>query len=369
MFSKLFVPSLAAIAVRKDSFKHYLPQQDEHYHQLGLDYVHQTYELLTANDWKVEKLTNAGDTVSSVHREKYGKVYKLTCRIKYPPKPLCKDFFNEIESLHSWNHTVEESKKIKKINLYTDITYSISAPCAGGLIKSRDFINLRCCRLFNNGKLCDEHFELNQSEQHKLNKWCLNKNSLNINAKENPTMQTRSILGNYLSAVGMTSTPDNNRMDLIANSALDNSMIKRNMVYQNTKSSDQFNGFDIDKENQYDMESLSDSMQPQRGLNQACNQERVWIIASSSVDYDKLPLTSRYVRAHNHISAFVIREIKGNPSECIVEWIACVDFRGSIPRYAVDMAFTTKMPDFACALRKHAKTLYQKNLNSLAETD
>lgn len=48
---------------------------------MGLDCVRRTYDLLHVSDWKIEKVTKKGDTISSIHREKMGKIYKLTVRV------------------------------------------------------------------------------------------------------------------------------------------------------------------------------------------------------------------------------------------------------------------------------------------------
>lgn len=48
---------------------------------MGLDCLRKAYELLQVPDWKVEKVTKKGDTISSIHREKLGKIYKLTVGI------------------------------------------------------------------------------------------------------------------------------------------------------------------------------------------------------------------------------------------------------------------------------------------------
>ncbi|XP_059224798.1 steroidogenic acute regulatory protein-like [Stomoxys calcitrans] len=117
----------------------------------------------------------------------------------------------------------------------------------------------------------------------------------------------------------------------------------------------------LEKENPLEVETLCDfieSYEPEESTTQG----RVWIIASSSVDSDKVPATTKYIRGQNHISAYIIREIEENPNECIVEWIACVDFKGNIPRYVLDLAFTTKMVDFGIYLRKYVQRLYQKPL-------
>lgn len=45
---------------------------------MGIECVRKAYELLESGNWKVEKVTPKGDTISSTSREKLGKIYRLT---------------------------------------------------------------------------------------------------------------------------------------------------------------------------------------------------------------------------------------------------------------------------------------------------
>lgn len=45
---------------------------------MGLECVQRAYDLLEAKDWKQEKVTPAGDIISSTERKSLGKVFKLT---------------------------------------------------------------------------------------------------------------------------------------------------------------------------------------------------------------------------------------------------------------------------------------------------
>lgn len=79
-----------------------------------------------------------------------------------------------VNEMSQWNPTVIESRKlcvsllakkktdshlnsrfifIQTIDNHTDITYQVSAPAAGGLIKSRDFVSLRSCHTMKNGEI------------------------------------------------------------------------------------------------------------------------------------------------------------------------------------------------------------------------
>ncbi|XP_013114456.1 steroidogenic acute regulatory protein-like [Stomoxys calcitrans] len=138
---------------------------DEDYHRKALQCIYRTYGLLCDYDWRMEKITKRGETISSIYREGYGKIYKLTCSLQYPAQALCHDIFHNIEEVPTWNPTMLESKVIKKINSYTEIGQQ-ALRCGGGagLIQSRDFVNLCCWRLLVNGEMQEspidfEHFK------------------------------------------------------------------------------------------------------------------------------------------------------------------------------------------------------------------
>lgn len=45
---------------------------------MGMDCLRKAYEIIESSEWKVEKVTPKGDTIHSTHRDKIGKLYKLT---------------------------------------------------------------------------------------------------------------------------------------------------------------------------------------------------------------------------------------------------------------------------------------------------
>ncbi|XP_061387642.1 steroidogenic acute regulatory protein-like, partial [Musca vetustissima] len=134
MFTKLCLRGVAAILGAKT-----IHLEKDEYQQLGLDCVRQVYDLLLSEDWKLIKKTKECDTVSSLEDSRLGKVYKLR-------------IFND----------------------RSDITYHVSASHVGGLIKSRDFVNLRSSCLIEDGKLSNESLILNSEEQERLRIFCAN---------------------------------------------------------------------------------------------------------------------------------------------------------------------------------------------------
>ncbi|XP_073811698.1 steroidogenic acute regulatory protein-like [Musca autumnalis] len=138
--------------------------EEEEYHRQALECIRRTYGFLCDNDWKLEKVTRRGERISSIYREGYGKIYKLTCSLKYPAKALCREIYDNIEKVPTWNPTMLESKIIKKINSYTEIGVQALSSGSGGLIQNRDFVNLCCWRLLVNGEITDETSDVVENE-------------------------------------------------------------------------------------------------------------------------------------------------------------------------------------------------------------
>lgn len=112
------------------------------------------YELLESSAWKTEKVTSSNDIIYTAERS-LGKVYKLRAKVNYPSAKLLYELFYKIEDFPKWNPTLLESKILKKIDSNTDVAYSVSTSGGGGLVKSRDFVNLRCWKLMNDSRVIE----------------------------------------------------------------------------------------------------------------------------------------------------------------------------------------------------------------------
>lgn len=53
------------------------------------------------------------------------------------------EIFFRVNDFSKWSPLVKESYKIQTIDENTDICYQMSTPAAGGLVSSRDFVNIR----------------------------------------------------------------------------------------------------------------------------------------------------------------------------------------------------------------------------------
>ncbi|KAH1007910.1 hypothetical protein HUJ04_005083 [Dendroctonus ponderosae] len=76
-------------------------------------------------------------------------------QIDASPRYILDELYFRVANLPKWNPTVKESQKVQAIDEFTDITYQVSENGAGGIVSSRDFVNLRqWARIENAYVLC-----------------------------------------------------------------------------------------------------------------------------------------------------------------------------------------------------------------------
>uniref|UniRef100_A0A1A9VWE5 START domain-containing protein n=1 Tax=Glossina austeni TaxID=7395 RepID=A0A1A9VWE5_GLOAU len=334
-------------------------EQDEEYHQMGLDCVRKAYELLQCPDWKVEKVTKKGDTICSIHREKLGKIYKLTGRLKYSPKALCEELFYKIEGQPHWNPTMLESKIVKKINSYTDITYQATVGGGGGMIKSRDFVNLRCWRLFREGKICDDSIANAEesSDEEMQNGSC--------EGSVSTVSESEGYIATMPGSVGSCRTDHCLSVQAQRSEAFQS--LSRSLGAKDFTEVLRLDFDDpppLEEEFEDAKEHLDENLQIQQQTSTVVPKSsikgKVWISAAISVDYNKVPAISKYTRGENLVAGFAMHPVDGKSDACIFEWILCLDLKGYIPRYVLDTAYTTFMTDYMTHLRKYINELRQK---------
>lgn len=299
---------------------------------MGQECVRKSYELLECPDWKFEKQTSKGDKIYSSKREGLGKVYRLTGTVKYSGKALIYELFNKVEDVPKWNPTLLESKIIHKIDYFTDISYQASVGGGGGLVKSRDFVNLRCYRVVENGEIWSD-----QSMQSRL--------------KETAN-QGRSERQSSLSTVHEQSEGEGSSV---------RSEAPLNESYQSNSASGSV-GNSISGSNFAGAfgRSVEDDAEPEeKGECYAdCDNtaNRVYISAARSIEYAGYPPGTKYQRGENIISCWATREVPGHPNECLFEWILCLDLKGYIMPSVLDTAYKKLMQDYMEYLRNHFET-------------
>lgn len=176
-----------------------------------------------------------------------------------------------------------------------------------------------------NGKLSNDDLVLSKSEQTLLNKLC---KSLAItpelSATNRPVISSRKPIIKDVSCDNCSNTLEVEDVTDVPSHVMNTNVLLQNNYpnnkeYDNTKimaTTEVVKSVDIP------------DIVPQQG--------RVWIIASSSVEHEKIPTISNYIRAHNFVSSFVMHEVEGKPDECIFEWVVCVDIKGNIPRFILN---------------------------------
>lgn len=262
------------------------------------------YELLESTSWKVEKVTASNDIIcTSV--QPIGKVYKLRAKVNFSAKKLLYELFYNIENVPVWNPTLMESRIIKKIDSNTDIAYSISTAGGGGLVASRDFVNLRCWKLVNNSRVI-ENYDINSS----FSALQVDIENSYDRKKVADRVVNKNVLTKSVSDVGTIGLQREGNISEVE--------------HQLSKSLGMIE----------DDEPFADAqVEAQSDLEESKN---VFVSAAISIDYAKFPPTSKYIRGNNRVSCWAMRPIQGEENSCIFEWVLCIDLKGSLPKYILN---------------------------------
>lgn len=102
------------------------------------------WEIYHSDGWKLSagKDLETG-CVYTKHYTDGHKIFKLDGLVDATPQEVFDQLVHGDNESPAWNPTVLLCKTLEKLNDNTDIAYNISSPGAGGLVSSRDFVNLR----------------------------------------------------------------------------------------------------------------------------------------------------------------------------------------------------------------------------------
>lgn len=318
--------------------------QDEDYRNMGKECVRKAFSLLEASDWNFEKVTAKGDTIQSTQRDKLGKVFRLTARIHFPAKKLLEHLFYKIEEIPKWNPTILESKIIKKIDTHTDISYQATASAGSGMIKSRDFVNLRCWHLCRDGNIIDSDESSSEetgsvtvvavSHRDDSDDECL--------LKDDPHQRMQKSLSDArINDSKQRSTPEMG--------GLSKSLGAKGFFDDDINSGDEhFEDAETDDKSSVDSQSL---LKPSG---------KVYVSAAVSIPYASVPPLTKFTRGENLLSCWAMREVDGKGDTCIFEWLLCLDLKGYFPRRILDATYTTFMQDYMEYLRKYCAEVNRK---------
>lgn len=225
----------------------------------------------------------------------------------------------------------------------------------GGLVKSRDFVNLRCYRVVEDGVILAEQDTKSKS------------------AGQRPARKPS------LSTVNEQSEGEGSSVKSEATSSVLNESYQT-QAYGSVGNS--ISGCNFSGVGDYEQQKLP------RGINimaveeeedafQECEKmNRVYVSAAMSINYAGYPPCTKYERGENIISCFATRDVPGHPNECLFEWLMCIDLKGYIMASVLDtvslkdlfirfhlsltitisypfQAFKKSMQDYMICLRKH----------------
>lgn len=225
------------------------------------------------------------------------------------------------------------------------------------MIKSRDFVNLRCWRFIVDGKICDENLEPASSDEEMLNNSCEGSVSTISDGEGTITPQPSSV--GSCRTTGLAHMQDNNTaFNTLSKSLGAKDFTDILQLTLNTEPPPLEDEFEDAKDHVDDDDGefgsgSGSAIKPSSTSNKssnlpekATNRGRVWVNAAISIEYDKIPNNPKYTRGENLVSGFAMHEVEGNPDVCIFEWILCIDLKGYIPRYVLDSVSEMKSLKF-----------------------
>lgn len=199
------------------------------------------------------------------------------------------------------------------------------------MVKSRDFVNLRCWRLFVDGKMLEDDKEADDSsdDEEMFNNSCEGSVSTLSDQEE---AQSSSV-GSCRNGSSMPLQKDGGAFQTLSKSlgAKDFSDALRVNFNEPPPLDDEFEDAKDHLEDEKQTKATTNS--PLKNFN---IKGKVWLSAAISVDYEKVPANTKYTRGENLVAGFALHEIEGKTDACIIEWILCLDLKGYIPRYVLD---------------------------------
>jgi len=130
-------------------------EQFRKYHQTATTVLKQALDLYGdghwTGDWKIStEDKETGDKVYVRKTDAFGNVYAVQAKIKIDPQTLFRIIWEEIGEMQKWNPTVKEFKVVAPLGSQTELVNNASEPILGGLVSSRDFMDVRIWRKINN---------------------------------------------------------------------------------------------------------------------------------------------------------------------------------------------------------------------------
>uniref|UniRef100_A0A3B5RBN8 StAR related lipid transfer domain containing 3 n=1 Tax=Xiphophorus maculatus TaxID=8083 RepID=A0A3B5RBN8_XIPMA len=128
----------------------YLDEEGRRY-SAEKEYIKQGQEAMTVLDeilsqeenWKLEKSSDTGDAVYTLEMLNYGKIFILKAFMQCPPEFVYQETIMQPEKIAEWTKTVISCQVLQRVDDNTLVTHDIAASVGGGIVSSRDYVNVR----------------------------------------------------------------------------------------------------------------------------------------------------------------------------------------------------------------------------------
>lgn len=119
----------------------------ENYKNLAPDIWDKTWDILATKTGWTEETSNHNLESGIIHSQRFhghhAKVFRLEGYVDASPEDVFEETVIKVEETPKWNTTVQECITVQVIDDNTDISHNITNEAVGGLVSSRDFVNLR----------------------------------------------------------------------------------------------------------------------------------------------------------------------------------------------------------------------------------
>lgn len=228
----------------------------------------------------------------------------------------------------------------------------MSASGGGGLVKSRDFVNLRCWKLVKNGRVVD-NYNLNSSLS-KISQKTHSSDGDNESSSENNENGEVERRKKSVKIVNEKALKKSASDNALAESPGENGHV--------SKLSKSLGAAEVNGVTSEDDEPFSDAQtELANDLDKCC-----FVSAAMSIEYPLYPPTSKYIRGDNIISCWAMKPVTNEENVCIFEWLLCIDLKGSLPKYVLNTAFVSLMNDYMGYLRSHVEKLNNNQSSNCA---
>ncbi|CAG0916558.1 unnamed protein product [Notodromas monacha] len=121
---------------------------EENLRKRGRDIAEECWNILFTAEWGLQQKIGEGtESHLLLYSAKYpnykNKFYKVETTLDLSPRELLAEVFYNAEQAPTWNANLKSTKVLQIIDEFTDIIYQVTNDAAGGIVSSRDFVDLR----------------------------------------------------------------------------------------------------------------------------------------------------------------------------------------------------------------------------------